>query len=181
METVQRVKKNKDTCMKMTERIYELVCAIINICRDAEAELVPAMVRSIAQFSETLEKILTFARNQLTGGLLRWMFRSMEDADLIKECNAGLKHALDVLGVQSGIIAAMTMAEMQKDAKQRHEELIAILNEKRSMKRFSPSGSGSSGSWRRKRSSKTYLRSDHSTISMLPRRAENPPWPRRGD
>ncbi|KAJ7801838.1 hypothetical protein B0H14DRAFT_1673352 [Mycena olivaceomarginata] len=136
METVQRVKDNKDACMKMTERAYELLCAIINICRDAEAEVAPAMVRSIIQFSETLEKILAFVRNQVKGGLL---FRSMEDVDLIKECNAGLKHALDVLGVQSDIIGAMTMAEMQKDAKQRHEDLIAILNEKRS------STSGSDG------------------------------------
>ncbi|KAF7344650.1 hypothetical protein MVEN_01625200 [Mycena venus] len=168
METVQRVKDNKDACMKMTERAYELVCAIINICRDAEAELAPAMVRSIAQFSETLEKILAFVRNQVKGGLLRRMFRSMEDADLIRECNAGLKHALDVFGVQSGIIAAMTMAEMQKDAKQRHEELIAILNEKRSKKRSSASGADGSGSSRKKRSSKTELSRSLSTVSMLP-------------
>jgi hypothetical protein len=36
----------------MTQRAYELVCAIINICRDQEAELAPAMIRSITQFSE---------------------------------------------------------------------------------------------------------------------------------
>jgi hypothetical protein len=69
---VQRVKDNKDgeffcyeispkihpepvlACMKMTERAYELLCAIINICRDAEAEVAPAMVRSIIQFSESV-------------------------------------------------------------------------------------------------------------------------------
>jgi hypothetical protein len=38
--------------MKMAERAYELVCAIINICHDKEAALAPAMVRSITQFSE---------------------------------------------------------------------------------------------------------------------------------
>ncbi|KAJ7841727.1 hypothetical protein B0H14DRAFT_3869093 [Mycena olivaceomarginata] len=80
----------------------------------------------------SLEKILAFVRNQVKGGLLRRMFRSMEDAALITECNAGLKHGLDVFGVQSGMIA-MTMAGMQKDAKQRHEELIAILEKKRSI------------------------------------------------
>ncbi|KAJ7866059.1 hypothetical protein B0H14DRAFT_2573606 [Mycena olivaceomarginata] len=115
METVQRVRDNKDACMQMTERAYELVCAIINICRDSEADLAPAMMRSIAQFSETLEKILVFVRSQVKGGLFRRMFRSMEDSDLIMECNTGLKHALDVFGVQSGIIAAMTMAEMQSE------------------------------------------------------------------
>ncbi|KAF8179579.1 hypothetical protein K438DRAFT_1768940 [Mycena galopus ATCC 62051] len=166
METVQRVRDNKDACMKMTERAYELVCAIINICRDSEADLAPAMVRSIAQFSETLEKILVFVRNQVQGGLLRRMFRSMEDASLIQECNTGLKHALDVFGVQSGIIAAMTMAEMQKEAKQRHEELIAILNEKRSKsKRSSTDGSSSS---RKKRPSSLKTDRSSTVVSMLP-------------
>ncbi|KAJ7105826.1 hypothetical protein C8R44DRAFT_745484 [Mycena epipterygia] len=166
METVQRVEGNKDACVKMTERAYELVCAIINICRDSEAELAPAMVRSITQFSETLEKILSFVRSQIKGGFWRRMFRSMEDADLITECNAGLKHALDVFGVQSGIIAAMTMAEMQKDATQRHEELITILKEKRSRpKRSSTSSDGSSSSSRKKRSSKTDVTR---SLSMLP-------------
>ncbi|KAJ7431626.1 hypothetical protein B0H11DRAFT_843818 [Mycena galericulata] len=173
METVQRVKDNKDACVQMTERAYELVCAIINICRDSEADLAPAMVRSIAQFSETLEKILVFVRSQVKGGLFRRMLRSMEDADLITQCNAGLKHALDVFGVQSGIVAAMTMAEMQKDATQRHEELIAILKEKRSRpKRSSTSSSDGSRppSPRKKRPSsvKTDLSRSLSTMSMLP-------------
>ncbi|KAJ7745160.1 hypothetical protein B0H14DRAFT_2542049 [Mycena olivaceomarginata] len=168
METVQRVKDNKDACMQMTERAYELVCAIIYICRDAEAELAPAMVRSITQFSETLEKILIFVRNQVKGGFLRRIFRPMEDADLIKECNTGLKYALDVFEVQSGILAPMTMAEMQKDAKLRHEELIGILNKKRSNKHSSTSGSDGLGSSDGRRYSKTDLSRSISTVSMLP-------------
>ncbi|KAJ7631920.1 kinase-like domain-containing protein [Mycena polygramma] len=131
MEAVQRARHNKSSCMKLTERAHELVCAIINICRDSDADLTTAMVRSIVQYSETLDKILIFVRNQVKPGLIRIIFRSMDDADLIKECVEGLKHALDVFGVQSGIIAAMTMAEMQKEAKQRHEELIAILKKRR--------------------------------------------------
>ncbi|CAK5270868.1 unnamed protein product [Mycena citricolor] len=132
METVLRVQNNKDACERMTERAYELVCAVVNICCDSETELSPAIIRSIVQFTETLEKILTFVRSQVRGGLWRQVFHSMDDAALITDCNAGLKHALDVFGVQSGIIAAMTMAEMQKDATLRHEELVAILKEKRS-------------------------------------------------
>ncbi|KAJ7649290.1 hypothetical protein B0H17DRAFT_420287 [Mycena rosella] len=94
----------------------------------------------------------------------------MEDADLITECNAGLKHALDVFGVQSGIIAAMTMAEMQKDATQRHEELIAILKEKRSRpKRSSTSGSdGSRPSSPRKKRPSGVKTDQTRSVSMLP-------------
>ncbi|KAJ6478565.1 hypothetical protein C8R47DRAFT_1138833 [Mycena vitilis] len=35
----------------LTERAYELICAI-NLCRNSNADLGPAMVRSIVQFSE---------------------------------------------------------------------------------------------------------------------------------
>ncbi|KAJ7156418.1 hypothetical protein C8R46DRAFT_1115940 [Mycena filopes] len=121
METVKRVKHSKDVCMKMTQRAVELVGAIINICHDSEAELAPAMIRSITQFSETLEKILTFVRGQVKGGFWRRVFRFVEDADLTTECNAGLKQALDAFGVQSSIIAAMTMGEMQQEQKQYYD------------------------------------------------------------
>jgi hypothetical protein len=105
-------------CMRMAERAYELECVIFDICRGLEVELAPAMVRSITQFSEsinrfskfgipsahtipsTLKKIHMLVRNQVEGGSLRRIFRSMKDADLIKECNAELKHALDVFGVR---------------------------------------------------------------------------------
>ncbi|KAJ7921780.1 hypothetical protein B0H13DRAFT_1866385 [Mycena leptocephala] len=168
METVQRVRHNKDACIKMTERVYEVVCAIINICHDKEADLAPATIRSTTQ---TLEKILVFVRNHVKGGLLRRMFRSVEDQTLITECNQGLKHALDVFGVQPRTIAAMAMAEMKGDTKQRHEELIVILKERRSKpKRTSTSsseGSGSSSS-RRKRPSSVKSDLSRSAVSVLP-------------
>ncbi|KAJ7173334.1 hypothetical protein C8R46DRAFT_113409 [Mycena filopes] len=167
METVQRVKDNKDECMKLTQRAVELVGAIINICGDSEAELAPAVIRSIHQFSETLEKILTFVRSQVKGGFWRRVFRSMEDADLITECNAGLKHALDVFGVQSSIIAAMTMGAMQKEQKQYYEELIAILKEKRSRPKRSSSG-GSDGSSPRKKRPTSPKIAEPRPIAILP-------------
>ncbi|KAJ7156384.1 hypothetical protein C8R46DRAFT_1226608 [Mycena filopes] len=112
-------------CMKLTKRTVDLVTTIINICHDCGAELAPAMMRSITQLSETLEKILTFVRGQVKRGFWRKVFRSMEDADsdLIVECNAGLKHALDVFGVQSSIIAVMTIGALQRQAR----ELVAMI------------------------------------------------------
>ncbi|KAJ7156415.1 hypothetical protein C8R46DRAFT_431335 [Mycena filopes] len=168
MENVKRVKDNKDECMKLTQRAVELVGAIINICGDSEADLAPAMIRSITQFSETLEKILTFVRNQVKGGFWRRVFRSMEDADLIVECNAGLKHALDVFGVQSSIIAAMTMGAMQKEQKQYYDELIAILKEKRSRPKRSSSGGSSDRSSPRKKRPTSAKIDERSPIAMLP-------------
>ncbi|KAJ7766087.1 hypothetical protein B0H16DRAFT_385974 [Mycena metata] len=167
METAQRVNDNKDACVKMAERAYEIICAIINICRDSEAELAPAMIRDITQFSETLEKILTFVRRQVKGGLLRRIGRSIENADLIAECNIGLKHAMVIFRVQSGIIATMTMAEMLQKVKQSHEELIVILKEKRSRPQHS-SPSGSDDCSPRKKCPSSLKTDVRSGISMLP-------------
>ncbi|KAJ7118146.1 hypothetical protein C8R44DRAFT_738098 [Mycena epipterygia] len=143
IETVQRVKDNEETCVRMTERAFEVVCNIINICRDSDADLAPAMIRSIIQFSETLEKILTFVRGQVKGGFWQRLLRSMEDADLTTECTTGLKHAMDIFGVTSSL-ARSGMLRLTRslgpvrdyrrdgdggdaDARQRHEELVAIL------------------------------------------------------
>lgn len=99
--------------MKLTARAVGVVCAIIEICHDFEAEFAPAMISSITLFSQyvrpgsireqarsppprTLEKILTFVRNQVGGGFWRKAFRPRADARLIVECNAGLQYALDV-------------------------------------------------------------------------------------
>jgi hypothetical protein len=40
-----------------------------------------------------------FMRNQVKGGFLWRMFRSVEDQGLIVECYQGLKHARDIFGV----------------------------------------------------------------------------------
>lgn len=105
-------------CIKMSERACELVFSITNICRDSDTALPPAMIRSITQFSEyvapvyrwgqlslkslsrTLQKILTFMRSQVKGGLVKRIHQSTENMALINECNAGLNHALGVCGVR---------------------------------------------------------------------------------
>ncbi|KAJ7214149.1 hypothetical protein C8J57DRAFT_288286 [Mycena rebaudengoi] len=122
------------------------------------------------QFSETLNTILTFVRSQVKGGFWRCIFRSMEAADFITECNTGLKHALDVFRVQSGIIAAVTMAEVQKDASKRYEELIAILDKTKCPKRSSDSSSsgGSHSSSRKKKRHPSTQLTRSSTLSLIP-------------
>ncbi|KAJ7104896.1 hypothetical protein C8R44DRAFT_332749 [Mycena epipterygia] len=111
METVQQLKDNEEICVEMVERSYEIVFAIINICRDPQEAPSPAIICNIIQFSETLEKILAFVRSQVKGGIWRSLIPSLADKVLLKACNAGLKRALDVFGVQPGII--MRIAEIQ--------------------------------------------------------------------
>ncbi|KAJ7598445.1 hypothetical protein C8J56DRAFT_881077 [Mycena floridula] len=164
------VRTNKEQCFLMTERSYELICAIINVCRDTEVKLAPAMIRSIDQFTETLRKMVTFMQRQVRGSVWRRVFRHAEDQSILEECQNGLKHALDVFGVQSGIIAVVTMAEMQKDASQRHDELLATLAaralaEKEQRKRTSGAQSISS---RRSAASRSSTMSSMSSQSSTP-------------
>ncbi|KAF7291943.1 hypothetical protein MIND_01219800 [Mycena indigotica] len=135
IETAQRVRSNKDACRRMTERAHELVGAVINIVADAQGALSAEMARSVEQFTDTLYKLLKFLRSQVRGSLVRRMLRATEDAELIAECTAGLKHALDVFSVQSGIIAAKTMAAIQKEGRTRHEEIVSILKEKKASRK----------------------------------------------
>ncbi|TFK35516.1 hypothetical protein BDQ12DRAFT_759846 [Crucibulum laeve] len=123
IQTVETVRYNKDECIRMTERTYWLICAIINICKNTEAELPPDMVRNIEQFQDTLQKLLSY-------------------------------HALDVFGVQSHVITAVTLAEMQENASRRHQELMDVLS---SQQAALPSGTTPED-----------LRRSSSTLSLLP-------------
>ncbi|TFK37262.1 hypothetical protein BDQ12DRAFT_753342 [Crucibulum laeve] len=108
IQTVQTVRYNKDECIRMTEHTYWLICAIINICKNTEAELPLDMVRNIEQFQETVQKLLSYVRMHV-------------DA---------IQHALDVFGVQSHVITTITLAEMQEHAFRRHQELMDVLSSK---------------------------------------------------
>lgn len=48
----QTVKVNKDETMRMTQQVYTLICAVINLCHDTDVELPPAMIHNMAQLSE---------------------------------------------------------------------------------------------------------------------------------
>nr|GAT48498.1 predicted protein [Mycena chlorophos] len=139
ISTCERVRNNKEACKKMTEKTKELVDVVINVIHNSETELSPDMARSVEQLTDTLHKLHSFLRSQVSGSLLRRMLRSMEDADLITECNEGLKHALDVFSVQSGIIHAKTLAAIQKESRDQHEKIVTILNEKKEKKTSSRS------------------------------------------
>ncbi|KAJ7118138.1 hypothetical protein C8R44DRAFT_923364 [Mycena epipterygia] len=106
------VKDSETACVVMTERACELVCAIINACIGSEVEMSPAMVRSVAQLSETLEKVLELVREQVKGEYWLRELRSEEDARLITKYNAGFKHALDVLGTLPLTVPSRTLAKV---------------------------------------------------------------------
>ncbi|KAJ7253199.1 hypothetical protein C8J57DRAFT_1137502 [Mycena rebaudengoi] len=148
LDTIAQVRSNKEEALRLAASAYAIIYAIINIC-DNDAEPPPSIVRSIGQFFDTLQKILTYVRTQLGRGLVKRVFRRMEDAALLIECKAGLEHATAVFGVQSQLTTAVLMSEEARAAQARHDQLLAALADSGSIETQS-------------------MRSSSNSISMLP-------------
>ncbi|KAJ7654300.1 hypothetical protein B0H17DRAFT_1214395 [Mycena rosella] len=124
LDTVQQVKTNKDEAIRLTTAAYGIIYALINVCHDTSAELPPAMVGAVGQFFETLQRILTYLRNHLGGNIVKRVIRRIEESALISECDAGLRHAHDLFGIQAALIAGTSMAEAERRATLRHRQLM---------------------------------------------------------
>lgn len=57
-------------------------------------------------FHRTLQKILSFVRANTGGKLMRRILRHAEDALLLKQCQDGLTHALNVFSVRTSLFTA---------------------------------------------------------------------------
>ncbi|KAJ7333994.1 hypothetical protein DFH08DRAFT_1083482 [Mycena albidolilacea] len=112
---VQNVTRNKDECVKLTESIYGLIYASVNLHLNLEApgSLPPAMMHHIGKFTETLHKIHTYVEAQQGGSQIKHFFRQSEMTTLLGECRAGLKEALNDFQIQTGftVLANATASE----------------------------------------------------------------------
>ncbi|KAJ7119136.1 hypothetical protein C8R44DRAFT_923114 [Mycena epipterygia] len=130
---VKSAKLNKEICMQLVERIHQLHCAVITICIATKCILSMEMLGTIANFAEhvhlfiTLQKIRGCLRSQQELGKIRRLFKQSEIKDQLRNCDAGLQTALDTLNVQSGIILAKAVVDMEANAEKRHHELLSLL------------------------------------------------------
>ncbi|KAJ7446569.1 hypothetical protein FB451DRAFT_1567789 [Mycena latifolia] len=155
MESVQRVRANKSQCMQLIAQIHELLCTLVNLCGDRPTLPVP-MLHSIAQFTETLQKIHAYVRAQADLGVLKRIVKQAKNASQLDDCKSGLQQATDAFGFQRNLIASETMARMQIDAARRHAELAALAETT-----FDAASSHAS-------SSSSNLRRSSSTLSLIP-------------
>ncbi|KAJ7575525.1 hypothetical protein C8J56DRAFT_1063119 [Mycena floridula] len=127
-ETIENVKSNKEKCLIMTEQAYELICAVINCCEDV-LNLAPAFLPSISSLTLTFQKVVSFMRDHTGGSLVRRLLHHPQATKLMEDCMSSLEHALILFKVQSNIMTAARMAEMQTIAAKRHQELLDIINQ----------------------------------------------------
>ncbi|KAJ7079301.1 hypothetical protein B0H15DRAFT_914174 [Mycena belliarum] len=128
LDTVQGVKSNKAQCFSMLERVHEIITAIINVCGEGGV-LSPTILHSLSRFFDTLQKVHAFIRSQVDLGLLRRVLRSAETAALLENCNAGLQEALNVFGIQTGLVTTAAIADMMEHSENLHQELVELLQQ----------------------------------------------------
>ncbi|KAJ6533417.1 hypothetical protein DFH09DRAFT_1181376 [Mycena vulgaris] len=112
LDTVQGVKSNRSQCLSLLERIHEIISSIINICGEGRV-LSPTILRNLSHFFDTLQKVHSFVRSQVDLGLFRRVLRHAETTALLEECNAGLKQAITVFGIQTGLETSAAIADVK--------------------------------------------------------------------
>ncbi|KAJ7095613.1 hypothetical protein C8R44DRAFT_951063 [Mycena epipterygia] len=127
---VRDVKRNKNECAQLMERIYSLVYAIISIHIKSETAgtLPPATLHHIAKFTETLHKIYTFVQTQQDGNTIKHFFRRGEMKTLLNDCHTGLKAALEGLEIEASSSISDNITEMQSNMDRMHNELLEMIS-----------------------------------------------------
>ncbi|KAJ7247268.1 hypothetical protein C8J57DRAFT_1240987 [Mycena rebaudengoi] len=111
METMQRAKSNKSPCLLLVTQIHEILCALANLGGEFGRDLAIPVLHSIAQFTETLQRIHAYIRSQTDSGIFKQI-------------------------LQTSIGAFGAISQMRIHAAQRHEALIEHQSIERSPKIF---------------------------------------------
>ncbi|KAJ7457715.1 P-loop containing nucleoside triphosphate hydrolase protein [Mycena latifolia] len=129
LTAVQTVKRNQDDCTQMLEKIQVLLYAIIHIHvkSDTAGELPPDMLNHLGKFTQTLHKIHTYVEAQQERSKIKQFFRQGEMKALLKDCQMGLDHTLEVFKIQGAALLRDT-AEMHKHAQKTHEEVLEMIS-----------------------------------------------------
>ncbi|KAJ7479302.1 hypothetical protein FB451DRAFT_1451282 [Mycena latifolia] len=126
-KSVEAVRSNKT--ILMLEDIHEILCSIISLYSISETDgvLPPALLYDIAKFTETLQKTYACLKTQQGMGKLKQLLKQADNAARLDACRSELQRSLEIFKVQIGSARVRSIAEIQVGAKERHEELLALL------------------------------------------------------
>ncbi|KAJ7903111.1 P-loop containing nucleoside triphosphate hydrolase protein, partial [Mycena leptocephala] len=127
---VQNVKRNKDECVRLTENIHRVLYAIVNlhIRSETAGSLPPSVLDRIGSFNGTLHKIYTFIEAQQDGNKIKQFFLQSEMNMLLKNCRAGLDHAMEVFKIGSDVTIFNSISEMKRQTETMHNELLELIS-----------------------------------------------------
>ncbi|KAJ7742238.1 hypothetical protein B0H16DRAFT_1728191 [Mycena metata] len=127
---VQNVKRNKDQCLHLVERIHPVLFAILRIHLESETvgSLPPAILEDLAQFTNTLHKTYTCIEIQQEGNKIRKFFRQSEARGLLKECQKRLDQAFKVFMGGTTLAVLNNVIQAQNAADAMHKELMELIS-----------------------------------------------------
>ncbi|KAJ7261969.1 hypothetical protein C8J57DRAFT_1471260 [Mycena rebaudengoi] len=130
LKCVESIKSNRNEWTIMVEQIHEILCTIAKLCSTSEIKgvLPTAVLYDIAKFSETLQKILTVLNGQQKMGKIKQLFKQFDNAGRLESCKQELYQAVKMFRVRAGGSTLSHIGQMKKDAKQQHDELMALLD-----------------------------------------------------
>ncbi|KAJ7889444.1 hypothetical protein B0H14DRAFT_2561645 [Mycena olivaceomarginata] len=130
INVVQNVKRNQDDCIELIEKIPKILYGIadLHLTSKPKGVLSPAMLDNVGSFNNTLQKIFVFAEAQQGGNKIRHFFRQAELARLLKDCQAGLQHAVHTFRIESGIINFNSINEMRRQSEIMQTEIMELIS-----------------------------------------------------
>ncbi|KAJ7184704.1 hypothetical protein C8R46DRAFT_1300024 [Mycena filopes] len=116
---VQKVKRNKDECFQLVESIHQILYPIIQLHLKSETlgsgPLAP--FEAIGEFTI-----------QQDGNKIKQFFHQSEANKLLKECQAGLDHAIEVFKGEMGATVLTDVMRVQIEADHMHKELLELIS-----------------------------------------------------
>ncbi|KAJ7133313.1 hypothetical protein C8R44DRAFT_870717 [Mycena epipterygia] len=127
---VQSVKKNKEECIQLMEKIHELLYGVVNLHMKAEtpSSLSPATLWAVGELTETIHKIYAFMEAQQDGNKIKHFFRQSEMKTLLNDCHIGLQKVFDMFKMEGVISLHGSIAEMQQETERIHKELLEAIS-----------------------------------------------------
>ncbi|KAJ7263707.1 hypothetical protein C8J57DRAFT_1470540 [Mycena rebaudengoi] len=130
LKSVESTKSNKDICIEMVEQIHEILGVVVTLHSTSEIKgvLPIALLHDIAKFSEILQKLFTILQQQQQMGKIKQFFGQHSNAERLEACRQELNNALEMFRVRATGLTLSQLVQMRKNAKQCHEELVALLD-----------------------------------------------------
>ncbi|KAJ7243469.1 hypothetical protein C8J57DRAFT_1243416 [Mycena rebaudengoi] len=134
LKCVEAVRSNRDEWMIMVEQIHEILCTIVVLCSTSEIKGVLPMelLYDIANlrmrhYSRTLQKIFAFLQALQRMGKIKQLFKQTDNAGKLETCKQELHKTIGMFRVRAGGSLLSQIGQIKKDAKQQHDELMALL------------------------------------------------------
>ncbi|KAJ7169356.1 P-loop containing nucleoside triphosphate hydrolase protein [Mycena crocata] len=126
LETVEKVKSNREECNLMVEQVEDILHTIINFCLASLNLLHTSLLEALAKFTQTLQKIESFMRSQQETRKIKRLLKLPQSIAQLEDCKMSLQQAVDTFSMNFGIAQVSTLVETEANRKQQHQEVLDL-------------------------------------------------------